>query len=129
MPFVFTSVGVEDNHPPVTITVGDIDFIGCGIRIDLRRPPEVEQVVTSVMSSLFADLQQELTLLVEFQNLRVGVSIAANPNVSLVIDGDAVITLRPFVSRAGTSPGVNEIPLRIKLEDGRCDLAANPDRR
>ncbi len=81
------------------------------------------------MRALLADLQEKFPLLVELQDLSIRVSIPANPDISFVIDGDAVVALRPLVSRARTSPGIDQISCRVKFQNGRSHLAAHADRR
>ena len=89
---------VEDDDAAVAVAVGDVHFVRCRVLEDLGGPPEVLRVVAAVVHALLADLQQELPGLVELQDLRVGVAVAANPDVALVIDRDAVVALRPFVA-------------------------------
>ena len=44
--------------------------------------------------ALLADLQQELAVLGELQDVRVGAAVAADPDVALVVDEDAVVARR-----------------------------------
>ena len=48
-------------------------------------------VVAAGVLARMADLQQELALLRELQDLRVPRIVAANPDVALVVDRDAVV--------------------------------------
>ena len=71
-----------------------------------------------------ADLQQELAVLRELQDLRVLGVVAANPDVALVVDGDAVIRQRPLVALARAAPVADEVAGLIELEHRRRGHAA-----
>src|SRR3954463_13628229 len=53
------------------------------------------------------------------------ISAGADPNMVLLIDIDAMLQLRPFVSRPRASPGRNEIAVAIELQYRR---RSTPDR-
>jgi hypothetical protein len=74
----------------------------------------------------FTDLQQELAVLRELQDVAVVRSaVAADPDVALVVDVDAVVRGRPGVARAAlTAPPPQQRAGRIELENRRRDLAA-----
>src|SRR6185295_17799755 len=75
---------------------------------------------------LDADLHQELAVLRELQDVAVvGAAVAADPDVALAVDLQAVVRRRPLV--AGTilaAPAAQEIALLIELHDRRRLLAA-----
>src|SRR2546425_3811523 len=64
------------------------------------------------------DLHQELAVLREFQDLIVVIkravfapAVAADPHIALVIDGDAVVRIRPIVALARAAPVADEVAL------------------
>src|SRR4029079_13041822 len=111
----------------IPVTIRDIQFVGDGVGIDLRGAPEIQNVIAAVMRTLLADLQEKFPLLIELQNLRVRVSISANPDVAFVVAGDAVIAFRPLVSGPRTSPGVDQVSGVVKFQNRSSPLAAHAD--
>src|SRR5262249_50058262 len=51
-------------------------------------------------------------------------TVATNPNVAFVVDGDAVIGFRPLITFPTAAPMMKEIPGLIELENGRRRNAA-----
>jgi hypothetical protein len=76
-----------------------------------------------------ADLQQELAVLGELEDLGVLLAVAADPHITLVVDVDAVIGLRPLVALAGAAPCVHQFAVRIEGQHRRRAAAALGDRR
>ena len=72
---------------------------------------------------------QELAVLRELQDLRVLAAVAADPDVALVVDRDAVVRLRPLVALARPAPVADEVARGIELEDRRRLRAARRGRR
>src|SRR3989442_1976569 len=77
------------------------------------------------------DLHQELAVLREFQDLIVVIkravfapAVAADPHIALVIDGDAVVRIRPIVALARAAPVADEVALLVELQNGRSRNAA-----
>ena len=64
----------------------------------------------------------------ELQDLRVLAAVAGEPDVALVIDGDAVIAVGPVVALPGTAPRLHQIAGLVVDEHRRRDLAALADR-
>src|SRR5437899_1709976 len=71
------------------------------------------------------DLHQELAVLREFQDLIVVIkravfapAVAADPHIALVIDGDAVVRIRPIVALARAAPVADEVALLVELQNG-----------
>src|SRR4030095_4551162 len=56
---------------------------------------------------------------------RVGVVVAADPHVALVVDRDAVIADWPLVARARAAPRADEVAGLVELEHRRRHLAAD----
>jgi hypothetical protein len=69
-------------------------------------------------------LQEELAVLGEFQHLGVRTAIAANPDIALMIDKDAVIGFGPVIAFARSAPGVEQIAFLVELQDRRRCLTA-----
>ena len=128
MALVGAGVRVEDDDPAIAVTVGDVDLVGAGLVKDLRRLPEVGDVIAAVVHPVLAELQQELSGIRELQDLRVLLTVAGNPDIAVAVDRDAVVAVRPLVSRAGPTPGLHEVAGLVVDEHRRCDLAARTDR-
>src|SRR5262249_9733382 len=122
-------VGIDHRDALVAIAVGDISLVGFCIDPDLRRPAEVLRIVAAAVRAEMADLQQELAVLGELEDLRVLLAVAADPYVTLVVDVDAMIRLRPLVARSRTAPRTHQIALRIEDQYRRSRAAAFGDRR
>src|SRR5207302_4866510 len=71
MPFVLSSVGVEDDHAMIAIAIRDVDFIGLLVDKNLRRPAQILDVVAAFALAGLADLHEELSSLSEFEHHRV----------------------------------------------------------
>src|SRR5262249_48966451 len=69
--------------------------------------------------ALMTELRQELAVLSEFQDVSVVRSIPADPDITLVINGDPVVRLRPFVALPRTAPVPDQVTGLIELENGR----------
>src|SRR5437764_14897380 len=104
VPLVLAGVRVEDDDAPVAVSVADVDLIGGDVFPDLCRLPEVLDVVAAVVDAVLADLEQKLAGGVELQHLRVAWTIAGQPDVAAMIDGDAMVAVRPVVALTRTSP-------------------------
>ena len=120
----------------VQVAVGDVRLVGRGVDEDLGDAAEVLQVVAVGLPGRLAvvprrpprpglaELHEELAVLGELQNLRVVTAVAADPDVPLVVDRDAVVRLGPLVALAGAAPGVQQVAGLIELEDRRRRNAA-----
>src|SRR5205807_7121313 len=98
-------------------------------------------VVAAFALAGLADLHQKFSILGEFQDLvvvviarrrlraRLRAAIAADPDVPFVIDGDAMVRLRPVVALTGSAPMPNQIAILVKLENRRRRGAALRARR
>ena len=73
-----------------------------------------------------ADLHHELAVLRELQDVAVvRAAVAANPDVALVVDVDAVVGRRPRVTRTALpAPTAEQGTVGTELENRRRDLAA-----
>ena len=68
MPFVFAGSASIDNDAMIAITIGDIDFVGVFIDKDLRRPPQVFDIVAAFARADLSDLHQEFSILSELHD-------------------------------------------------------------
>jgi hypothetical protein len=105
VPFHLPGIGVEHGHAFIAIAVGDIGLVGFGVDPDLGDPAEILAVVAAGTAAGAADLHEKLSVFGELQNMGVGLAIAANPHIALVVDMNTVIGSRPFISLARTAPG------------------------
>src|SRR5262245_60723177 len=127
MPFVLAGIRVKHDDPAIAISVGNVDFISFRFINDFCGPPEVLQVVATVVNPLFTELENELSLFVELEDLSVLVTVSADPDIAFVIDSNSVVALRPFVSFARPSPTSNKAPGLVEFQNWRSDLAADTD--
>src|SRR6516225_2711983 len=97
-------IGVDHRDALVEIAVGDIGLVGLRIDPNLGGTAEILRVVAALVAAEMADLHQELAVLGEFEDLRVLLAVAADPDIALVVDMDAVIGRWPFIAVAGPAP-------------------------
>ena len=71
MPLVLAGLDVEHDDAAVAVAVADVHLVGRDVFPDLRRLPEILDVVAAVVDAVLADLEQELAVAVELQDLRV----------------------------------------------------------
>ena len=102
--FHLAGVGIEHRHTLVLITIRDIGFIGFRIDPDFCHAAEMFEAVAAGILAVGAHLQQELSILGEFQQVRIALAVAAQPHVALVIDMHAVRALRPLVALSRPAP-------------------------
>src|SRR6185437_8554085 len=88
------------------------------------RTTELGRVVAVDLRAGLADLQDEFSVLREFQHLPVILAVAADPDESLRVDIDAVLVLEPVVALSRAAPGLEQIALLIELEHRGRRLAA-----
>src|SRR5437867_5621693 len=120
---------VDAGHPLVSAAVVDERLVGLGVERDLCDAAEV--IGRAAVHRLLrrSDLHQELALVRELEDVRVGSPVSADPDVVLVVDRDSVIRLRPLVPLPGAAPRLHQVALRIELEDRRRGGAAFAERR
>src|SRR5207302_6350795 len=105
---VLAGVGVEHDHAPIAVAVGNKHLVGLRIYGNAGRPAQMLGVVAVGGHAAVADLQQKLSVLGEFQDLPVAIAVAGQPDVVLVINSDAMlaaagtsIAIAPPLGRAG----------------------------
>ena len=111
------------------IAVGDVGLVGLRVDADLGDAAEVLGSLLPAFVAELADLQQELAVLGELQDVRVLLAVAADPDVALVVDVDAVVRLRPLVALARAAPGATRLPAGSNTSTGGAARAALADRR
>src|SRR5262249_44422226 len=124
-----SSVGVEHRHAAVAVAVGDERLVRLRVDEDLRHPAEVLQVVAALVVAEAAELEQELAVLGELEDMRVLLAVAADPDVALVVDEDAVVRLGPLVALPWPAPVPQQIARLVELEHRRRAAAAFAGRR
>ncbi len=76
-----------------------------------------------------ADLLEELSVRGEFEDLVVGIVVAGEPDIAVVVDENAVLVLRPFIALARPAPVAQQIALDVEFQYRRRGLAAAARRR
>ena len=71
-----------------------------------------------------SDLQQELPVVRELEDVPIAGTAAADPDVALGIDGDAVLGVRPFVAGPRPAPRLHDVAGLIEFNDRRRSHAA-----
>ena len=123
-------IGIEDGDAPVDVTVGDEHLVRLGVVSRLRRRGEVLRIVAPVALSEMANLEEEFSVLVELQDLRVAFAVAADPEVALRVDRQPVLVHRPLVAGARPSPSLEEPAVLVELHhEGRRHAAIGGGRR
>src|SRR5499426_1541911 len=118
---VATEVGVVGF---VAVAVGDVGFVGLRVNEDFGHSPEILRVVAAAVLALMAELREELAVLSELQDVGVVRAVAADPDIALVIYGDPMVRLRPFVALSRTTPVPDQIAGLIEFENWRRLRAA-----
>ncbi len=126
---VGAGVGVEHDHTVVEIAVGDVDLVGLGIDLGIRRLAQPRHIVAVGLVAWFADLQHKLAVARELQILAILGAIAADPDETLGIDADAVLVFRPVAALPGAAPGIDELAVLVEFHHRGCGRAALAGRR
>ncbi len=93
----------------IAVTVGHEQFVGLRIDLHIGGTMQIRGIGIALALIAVADLHDELAVLREFQQLVVGdrpqprqaicrAGIAAQPDEALVVDGNAVLALRPLIA-------------------------------
>src|SRR5207344_279148 len=80
------------------------------------------------VDAVLSQLQEERSRVRKLEDLSVFLPVPSQPDVPFVIDGDAVVAVRPVVPFARTAPGLDKIPGSIVDQDWWSDFTARPDR-
>jgi hypothetical protein len=98
MALVLSGLRVIDDHAVIAVSVGNIELVGSFIDEQFRRALQIARVIAAFAFVGMTDLHQELAVLREFQNLIVvkaravlALAVSADPNIALVVHGDAVV--------------------------------------
>src|SRR5215813_1208425 len=83
---------------------------------DGRRTAQMRGVIAVGLHAAFADLQQKLAVLGEFQNLSIAVAVAGQPDIILVVDRNAVLA-------------ASRTPIAVTAPLGRAGLAIDMCRK
>ena len=110
----------------VAVAVGDVGLVRLRVDEDLRDLAEVLGVVAAARSALACRTARgTCRRCVNFRMCAVVAAVAADPDVALVVDGDAVVRLAASRSpRPGPAPVADDVAVLIELEDGRRLRAA-----
>ena len=84
--------------------------------LDRGRASEVLDIITPLALASTSDLEQELTVGGELENVGIRRTVAADPNVVLVVDVDTVFVLRPLELVTGAAPRTEHGALGRKLD-------------
>src|SRR5262245_44930317 len=103
----------------VAVAVRDVRLVLCIIDENLGWLAERPRIVAAGVGPSESFLLDELAVLREFQDLTVVATVAADPDVALAVNEDAVVRFGPFVRRPphGSAPGGHEISGLIELQD------------
>src|SRR3984893_9324136 len=140
MPLVFPGVGIVHDHTVIAVAIGHVHFIGLGVHKYLRDAFDVLGIVAALAFLGLADLKQKFSRLGEFQYLVVMVdififriapyaTIAANPDITLVVDRDPVFAYRPVVALTRAAPMPDHVAIFVELDNRRALYAALGGRR
>ena len=92
-------VGVEHDDAVIAVAVGDIDLVGRRVDLDIGRAAEQRGVVAALVCGPFLPIcSTNFPSWVNLSTLAIVVTIAADPDKTLVVDIDAVLILEPVVA-------------------------------
>jgi hypothetical protein len=115
---------IEHGDAAVGVAVGGEHLFRRNVDRDVRRRAEPVGRVAVVALALLADLQHELAVHRELEQLAVLLAVAGEPDEVVVVDEDAVLVLRPFIARSGTTPVAQQVARRVEQQHRRRGLAA-----
>ena len=99
----------------VAVPVGDVRLVGLRVDEDLGHLTEGPGVVAAAVRVTKAELLEEFAVLSELQHLTVVAPVAADPDVPFVVDGNAVVRLRPLEALARAAPRFKQVAGLIEL--------------
>ena len=123
MPLVGEGVRIKDDDAMVAVAIGDIEFIGAGIDPEIGGLAKLPRVLIALAWAGLAELFDELSIARELQQKTVVLVVAAEQH-GVADDAYAMLLLWPFITRAFTAPGLNDIAFLIELDHGRRRDAA-----
>src|SRR5690242_5549873 len=106
-PFECALVRIVDRDSLVQITIGNVNLMGLGIYFHARGL--AEDIGTHAVRRLgrrMANLHEEMTVILEFQNLTIPGAGSADPYIVVIIQINPMLSFRPVVASAGTAPGL-----------------------
>ena len=118
-------IGVEHDDPAVAVAVGDHRLVRLLHDLHVRRLVEVRRVLVALALVAHPDLLDELALARELEQHVVGSRrhpdlhvrvVAADPDVVLVVDVDAVLGVRPLQTLGGAAPRLQELAVLVELQ-------------
>ena len=124
-----SSLPVEDDDAAVPVAIGDEDLVVLGVHPDAGGAPEKFPVIAPRVLVVAADRHEVVAGARELHDAVM--TVAAHPDVVVVIDEDAVCVAGEFghVLRGGVAPALDHVALGIELDDHGGRHAAGPDRR
>src|SRR5579864_3322210 len=124
-PFEGARFGVEHDDAPIEVPIGEVNLVSLLVQIDPGRAAEDGRVrIIHGRGGRMANLQNKFPLARELDCLTVFSAVAGNPNVSGMVDEDAVLRTRPVIAGTRSAPGFEKIALGIKYENRRRGNAA-----
>ena len=129
VPQVLAGCAVEYDHSPIAIAVRDVGFVGLRVDPDARWTSEQRGIAAASGLLVLPERHQPLAVARELHDA-VPV-VAADPDVILMIDEDAVRLARPLgeIVHRPLTPTLHQLALLVEFEDGRCRLTAGAHRR
>src|SRR5262249_11768022 len=115
MSLVSAGVGIEYDDAMVAVAVGDVNLVGRRIDFSIGRSTQPSGIGAAGLRAGFADLQHKLSVLGEFQQMAIVVTVAADPDESLMVKVDAVLVLEPVITLSRPAPASQQIAVLIEL--------------
>src|SRR6266849_4794284 len=115
---------IDDGHPVVAVPVSDVRLIVRVIDEDFCELMKGPGVIAAGVRVREPELLDELAVLGTLQDFVVVDVIAADPHVTLAVDGDAMVRDRPVVPLTGAPEMTQQVARLIELEDRRRGFAA-----
>jgi len=130
-PLERTGPGIEHDDSVVAVTIGDKQFAARPVHPHVRRAMHVAHIRVTPALVAPSDLQHQCPVRGELQQLVISNRLKARdaicrtvdstqPDEPVRIDVNAVLTLRPLIPAPRSSPGLNEVAIRIEDHERRC---------
>ena len=124
------SVRIEHDDAMVAVAVGDENLVGARVDPRIGGAMHVDRVGVAFALIAAPDLQQKFAVEREFEQCIVGhrlkpripalrAIVAAYPHMTVAVDVDTVLALRPFEAAARSAPRFHVVARRIEYHHGR----------
>ena len=110
---------VDNRHPSIAITIGEIGFIGFDIDGNFRYAAEVNLAIAVPVFAWNTNGADVFAAASEDQHVGIAATVTAYPDIAIACDCNTVVGCRPgiFSTLNGSAPGIHHIAGVIKFDN------------